>query len=310
MTHLEKLKALLAQFQAAFKNSQQRAVTNINDIVTRVASKGEANVYGWLAQFPTFKKWTGARQRNAMKAAAYSLVNDTYTLDMQIPKEKLDDDTLGLYQPMVENMGVEAAAHDGDLVTQAILAGLTNSAAGKCYDGKPFFHTEHYLEFDEDGVGIETGAKFSNILTDPDNPDAPYWIAGEFRKPIRPFLLQDRQAPEFISRTALTDENVYSAREFEFSIDKRVAVGFTIPQLAVACNYPLTQENFEKVRVMIQGMKGTEGKKKLGLDVSHVLVGLEHNAAAEDLFDTQINTQGGRSKYYGKVAIKYLPELS
>lgn len=157
---------------------------------------------------------------------------------------------------------------------------------------------------------VPTGAKFPNILTDPDNPTAPYWIAGEFRKPIRPFLVQDRELPVLVSRTALTDKNVYAAREFEFSIDKRVAVGFTNPQLAVACNFPLNLENFEKVCKMVQAMKGTEGKNKFGLDVSHVLVGLEHNAQAEDLFDTQINIQGGHSKYFGKVAIEYLPELS
>ncbi len=50
--------------------------------------------------------------------------------------------------------------------------------------------------------------------------------------PIRPLIWQLRKAPQFLSRTDPTAENVWRANTFEYGVDSRGNVGFSLPFLA------------------------------------------------------------------------------
>lgn len=50
-------------------------------------------------------------------------------------------------------------------------------------------------------------------------------------KGVKPFIYQTRKAPEFVSRVALTDENVFSTNEFQFGSYVRDNVGGSLPFL-------------------------------------------------------------------------------
>jgi phage major head subunit gpT-like protein len=49
---------------------------------------------------------------------------------------------------------------------------------------------------------------------------------------INPFLWQNRQPPNFVQRTAVTDDNVFMLREFQYGVDLRGAATFGLPFLA------------------------------------------------------------------------------
>lgn len=306
-TLADKVRALFTTFQGVFKKSMDSASVPVNEVVTRVPSKSANNTYAWLLQLPSFKRWTGERTRKRVKTAAYVVDNEDWEMTIEIPKNSVDDDTVGVYQPIVESMANEAAGHDAEVLAEIISKGFTSE--GLCFDGQPFFSTAHPLEFNEKGVPVVGGETFSNLMTDPDNPTAPYYVVACCSRAVRPFLIQDRSAPVLISRTALTDERVYEAKMFEFAIDKRQGAGYTLPQLAVASNLPLTKENFEKIRARILSMVGADGKKNMGLDVTHIIFGSDYVAAAEDLFTVPFNAAGATNKFYNKVKLLRLPTL-
>lgn len=52
------------------------------------------------------------------------------------------------------------------------------------------------------------------------------------KRAIKPFLWQNRKAAELVSRVALTDENVYRLKQFEWGVDLRGAAGYSFPFLA------------------------------------------------------------------------------
>jgi phage major head subunit gpT-like protein len=58
------------------------------------------------------------------------------------------------------------------------------------------------------------------------------WYLMKTNMPLKPFIWQDRKAAELVSRTALTDDNVYRARQFEWGVDLRGAAGYSFPFLA------------------------------------------------------------------------------
>jgi phage major head subunit gpT-like protein len=49
---------------------------------------------------------------------------------------------------------------------------------------------------------------------------------------IKPFLWQNRQPPQFVQRTAVTDDNVFKLRQFEWGVDFRGAPVYTFPGMA------------------------------------------------------------------------------
>lgn len=52
------------------------------------------------------------------------------------------------------------------------------------------------------------------------------------KRGIMPFLWQTRQEAQIVSRTALTDQNVWSLRQFEYGADLRGEASYTFPFLA------------------------------------------------------------------------------
>ncbi len=63
--------------------------------------------------------------------------------------------------------------------------------------------------------------------------DSRAWFLADLSRPfLKPMILQRRKAPQFVSKTAVTDENVFMHKEFVYGVDDRKNAGFTLPQLA------------------------------------------------------------------------------
>lgn len=54
------------------------------------------------------------------------------------------------------------------------------------------------------------------------------WYLADTTKAIKPFVFQQRKAPQFVSKTAETDENVFHDRQFLYGMDSRGAVGYAL----------------------------------------------------------------------------------
>lgn len=129
------LRGLTAKFDAGVDAAQPF----YTDVCTTVQSNGADEQYGWLGSMPGIREWLGDRQFNSLRAANFTLANKKWESSVAIEKDHIEDDRLGMYGPVLEQLGMEAAQHPDELLITAIEAG----EATACFDGQYFFDTDH-----------------------------------------------------------------------------------------------------------------------------------------------------------------------
>lgn len=139
-------------FQAALQSVQPLAT----QLATQVPSSGEANVYAFMTKLPRMRQWIGERQFQNLSSKSYQLNNLTYELSFKVDREKIEDDQLGIYSPMISEYGRQV----GLWMDDQLVAALQSGAATTTYDGVSFFSTSHPVDSD----GVISGTQ-SNLLT-------------------------------------------------------------------------------------------------------------------------------------------------
>lgn len=109
------------------------------NLCTIVPSTGSDEKYGFLGAMPGVREWLGDRQFQSLRAGDYTLANKEWESSVNIQKNDIDDDRLGMYGPVLEQLGMEAAYHPDELLITAIEAGESTA----CFDGQYFFDTDH-----------------------------------------------------------------------------------------------------------------------------------------------------------------------
>jgi phage major head subunit gpT-like protein len=134
-----KYEATLRDLTRKFDLGVQQSTPFYPSICTPVNSTGADEKYGWLGSIPGVREWLGDRVFNELRASDFVLANKLWEDSLLVPKVNIDDDRLGLYDALFENLGHRAALHPDKLVMQAIVAGESSL----CSDGQYFFDTDH-----------------------------------------------------------------------------------------------------------------------------------------------------------------------
>jgi phage major head subunit gpT-like protein len=58
------------------------------------------------------------------------------------------------------------------------------------------------------------------------------WYLIDMSRPVKPFIMQFRKSPQLVSKTNMTDENVFRRNEFLWGVDYRGNAGYGLPHLA------------------------------------------------------------------------------
>ena len=87
------------------------------------------------------REWIGDREIQNLTASDYTVKNKSFELTVGLPKEAVEDDKIGLYNPSVQMLGQSAALHPDELVFGLLKKGTTE----KCYDGQAFFSDSHKI---------------------------------------------------------------------------------------------------------------------------------------------------------------------
>jgi len=302
----EKVRTLFTTYKGIFQNALRTPAINVDKFATRVKSTSATNTYAWLGQSTVFRKWVGDRVAQVVAKMAYVIPNQTWEMTQPIPKEAVEDDEVGIYTPLVEDMGLSAANHPG----QQVMAAYFNGDVNLCFDGKPFFAKDHPLSFNEDGTPAAGTATFSNLLTPADEEDyQPKWVVAALGRPIKPTIYQERKAAVLVSKTALDDETVFRTNQFEFGADKRDAVGYTLPQFAVMSRMPLTAENLQAAYTALETMVGDKGQA-LGIVPTDLICAPELRGEAEDLLVLDRTTGGMSNRWKGRLDLTVTQHFS
>lgn len=255
------VKALFTNWKGEFQGAMTAAKPQYEKVATPITSTTKSNTYGWLGKFPRFREWVGDRVINSMQAHGYSIVNKKFESTVGVPRDDIEDDEVGIYSPMMQEMGSMAASQPDEMVFGLLGAGDSTL----CYDGQNFFDTEHPVYPNADGTGDPV------LVSNLQAGSGPAWYLLDATRSIKPIILQNRRLPQFISMTKLDDEKVFTTDEFRFGVDCRRNVGFSFWQLAYASKAELTADN---LWAAISAMRAVEadGGQKLGIKPSILVV--------------------------------------
>lgn len=284
------LQALQTGFSTIFRSAYRDTPTPVETLATIVPSTHKIETYGWMKRLLEMREWIGPRVIQGLGTHSYILENKPYEATLQVDREEIEDDALGLFDARASEMGRVAARIWFKLLIDALVNGNVSTSLG--FDGVPFFSQSHPLNpagvqsndirsspFSEakldEGVALMRryagedgrflGVNPTHIIIPPElemtvrkvlnaatvanggtNVFNGYlqiivipelaasggqgatstWYLADLSAPIKPLILQKRKDVEFVSKTALTDDNVFWERKFVWGVDCRGAAGY------------------------------------------------------------------------------------
>jgi len=288
------LKTIQTAFNAAFKKGLGTAKPLWQEVALLVPSTTSEEEYGWLGMTTAFREWLGDRVIQNLKTHGYTIKNKTFENTVSVPREKIEDDQYGIFSPLFEQLGQDAALHPDSLVFSALL----NGHQQLCYDGQYFFDTDH-------PVGTEVVASVSNDMGGAGNA----WFLLDTSKVIKPVIFQKRRDYNFVAKTALTDDNVFFQNEFVWGSDARVNVGYGLWQLAVRSRQVLDATNYGLAFAQMVGFKSDAGQP-LNVKPTVLLVGPSNWDAALKIVQAETLANGATNVYRNTTKVVLCPWLA
>ena len=298
------LQSLRTMVRTEFQNALAKTEPNYMKVASLVPSNTKSNTYGWLGAMPTMREWVGARVINSIKEHGYSIVNRTFETTIGISRDDVEDDSLGIYKPMVQALAQEGEEFPDDLVFELLAAGFTTA----CYDGQNFFDTDHPVNSKNDGTG--TDASIANMAVDGAYSGEP-WFLLETTRPLKPLIFQERRKLDLNTLFNPTDPAVWTNNEFQFGTDMRCEAGFGFWQMAFANKRALNATNLWASYKAMQAFT-RDGGKKLKIRPSILVVPSSLEDVALKLMTRERIDEGGvtvDNELKGKFEILVVPNL-
>lgn len=323
----ERLSALRTTVRGEFKNafSTAGAASVYKRISVIIPSGSSSNTYGWLGKFPSMHEWVGKRVLRDMKEFSYEIQNKKYEATMGVDRSDFEDDNLGQYRAISQNMGQECS----DFLDRQTALLLKNGFTAKCYDGKNFFDTEHpvYKDAAVKKADEATADKddVSNIIEDEtDTPkttaegdegdgdaeddgdtavvEKTPWFLLSLNRPLKPLILQQRTGMELEEITDTKNETVFMEDKYAFGIRWRGNFGYGLWQQAVGAKCDLTAANFEKAYARMMSFK-RDGGDPMGMVATALVVPPSLQSDAERIVSVQVLANGAGNINYKKVEL-------
>lgn len=246
-------------------------------IWSRIASDANSStreeIYPWLGQSTGFREWVGDRVMQNLALHSYSIKNKKFENSVSIPRDAVEDDQYGAYNPMFAQLGKDASEHP-DVLT---FGALQNAGALLCYDGQPFFSANH--------PGKDSKKRNTTYSNDMGGAGATWYLLCT-KQVLKPLIYQKRRPYSFVALTNMTDQNVFKRDEFEFGVDGRSNVGFGLWQMAIRSRQPLNAANYEAARVQMMSFLRDNGQP-WNLVPDTLLVGPSNDGNARTIINGQ-----------------------
>lgn len=289
------LRAVYVGFRTEFQNAFAGVEPRWATVATQVPSVTRSNQYGWLGSFPQVREWIGDRVVNNLSQSDYTIKNRDFESTIAVDRNDIEDDTFGIYKPVVQEFGRSAATFPDELVYGLLAAGWTT----KCFDGQYFFDTDH-------PVLAADGSEASYANTD-GGSGAPWFLLDDTRA-IKPLLYQERRPFQLVAKDSLTDDNVFNKKQFLYGIDGRSNVGFSFPQLCWGSKQELTPARYAAARAAMMSLKGDNGRP-LGIRPKLLVCGGSNESRALKLLKNAQLDGGGSNEWQGTARLEVVEWL-
>ena len=133
------LTAVFINLKTTFNKAFDAAPSLWEKTTMKVPSGSSQNDYTWLSRFPKMRKWLGDKVVKTLEAFKYTVINDDFEATVEVDRNDIADDNIGIYGPQAQEAGYSAKQLPDELD-----ADLKNNAfANECYDGQYFYDTDH-----------------------------------------------------------------------------------------------------------------------------------------------------------------------
>lgn len=290
------LRTLGIGFNTSFQRGLGRAPSQRDLIATTIMSATGQNEYAWLGKFPRMREWIGDRVINQMAASKYAIANKDYEGTIEVDRNDIEDDNIGIYAPLFEELGMGAETHPDELAFALLKAGF----ATNCYDGQYFFDTDHPV-LDENGAVIS--------VANTDGGAGTPWFLIDDTRPLKPVIFQLRKKAQLVAKDKLDDDNVFMRKKFLYGIDGRYNVGFSFWQFAWGSKQTLNPANYAIARAALMGMKGDYGRP-LGIRPTKLIVPPSLEGAALKIVNNELGANGETNEWRGTAKVEVVSWLA
>lgn len=132
--------AIFLTLKTTFNKAFEAAPTIWEKIAMKVPSSTGQNDYPWFDLFPKMQRWVGDKAVKSLRAFKYTLVNEDFEATVEVDRNDIEDDNLGIYAPMAQGAGHSAKQWPDELVSGEAVNGAFEN---ECFDGQYFCDTDH-----------------------------------------------------------------------------------------------------------------------------------------------------------------------
>lgn len=279
------LASLGVAFNAAYQGGLGQVESQASRIATTITSTTGKNEYGWLGKFPKMREWLGDRVINKAMASAYAISNKDWELTIEVDRNDIEDDNIGIYTPLFTEMGMATAAHPDELVYGLLQAGDSTL----CYDGQYFFDTDHPV--------LDANGAAQSVSNHGGGASTPWYLIDDTRA-LKPIIFQERKKPQFVAMDKPDDPNVFDRKAFKYGVDSRDNVGFGFWQFAYMSKQDLAPDNYGTARAAMRNMTGDFGRK-LGIKPTLLVVPPSLEKKALQILNAQQDAAGASNVWQG-----------
>lgn len=293
-------RASLAALNVAFTTTFNTRLTGVETSYGRVAmtvrSTTRNQAYPKLSELGPMREWIGERFVERLETDGFVITNRKFEKTVAVQVDDIADDQIGIYTPLVSDMGQVAAELPDDLVWDQLEKGFTTTH----YDGQNFFDTDHPV-LDEAGAEVSV----SNFQ----GGSGAAWYLIDDSRPIMPIIFQDREPAKITAKTSLTDDNVFNNDEFVWGAKRRCAAGFGAWQLVYASRQTLNAANYAAARAAMIAMRGHRGRK-LNLKPKLLVVSAANEAAGRELLMAERDSGGATNVWRNSAELRVESRLT
>lgn len=222
------IREAFSAFNTVFSKAFSETEAQYTKIAMEVPSDTRDETYAWLGAVPSMREWIGDRQIKNLAAYGYTIHNKDFELTVSVPRNDVEDDRIGVFKPMFQDLAYSARLHPDKLVFGLLPKAFTEL----CFDGKPFISDNHTPGYEGKKAKAQSnkgtaqltpgsyGAARTQMLT----------LVNDEGEPLRivPDLLVVSPQKEAVARTILEATEIHQ----ETNIYKGTAELLVVPELA------------------------------------------------------------------------------
>lgn len=151
-------------FRALFLASFDGTLTFWEKHAMVIPSSHHSEVYNWLGRVSAMREWIDNKALDQLRGFDFTIKNKDWENTIEVDRNDIEDDMLGLYAPRIQDLGMRAKQHPDSLLSLRRREGTTVLD----YDGQFFYDIDHA----EGSSGIQsnkltgTGTTAAAVRTD------------------------------------------------------------------------------------------------------------------------------------------------